>query len=851
MSAIPTIDRFVQELDKESRWYDLGVFLGVPTSELAHIEQSHGSGKGIQRCLIELFECFQSRSKPVSWEDIIDALIKMHNNHLADQLRLKYVLTDPSQHPPLPHHTNEGRSSVSESNPLVKDTGTVSETNDDIVFIDPRIANNFNKITTSFASLVLDVRNTLQRRSIPIDEIQFFLQDLRNLEPLSSEVATLERIFSRLRQYYCFLNYHVLISIVDRFLSSDMHLKQVFKDYTTQLQKFKKLAKMKDLMRLIKEQRELHGSHKVVEIKLHSYWDKITIQRFERFARVIFLESYKLHVQIRVVDGCMCVSWIVPDVYKCTDVLLNDKNLMRTLGIILLKIGDSIIYECLDEGCSILESAFLQAFELEDIRAMELLLAVGCDTNTQTYTGEVAITSAMKMKDKNGLTLLHYASMNGHDDTVRTLLEGASTVVSTMNGTTPFMFACEYGNNEVVTMLLHFGADPNVKKRNGCTPLIIACENGHSDVVELLLKDKVGVNGRLDDGSTAIYIACQNGYSGVVSILLQFGADPNLKRSNGWTPLIIACQNGHSDVVDLLLKAKVDINACNENGSTAIYIACQNGHSGVVCTLLQFGADPNLKRANGWTPLIIACQNGHSDVVELLLKAKVDINAYNKNRSTAIYIACQNGHSGVVSTLFQFGADSNVKRSNGWTPLMIACEKGHSDVVEVLLKEKVDISACNDNGSTAIYIACQNGHSRVVSTLLQFGADSNVKRSNGWTPLMIACQKGHNDVIELLLKAKVDISACNENRATAIYIACQNGHSGVVSTLLQFGADPNLKTSHGWTPLMIACHNSDSEIVELLLQANGDPNVCSKEGLTPLYLASQNGHSAIASTVWC
>ena len=194
-----------------------------------------------------------------------------------------------------------------------------------------------------------------------------------------------------------------------------------------------------------------------MEIKLHSYWDKITIQRFERFARVIFLESYKLHVQIRVVNGCMCVSWIVPDVYRCTDALLNDKNVMRTLGIISLKIADSIMYECLDEGCSVLESAFLQALELEDIKAMELFLAIGCDTNTQTYTGEVAITSAMKMKDKNGFTLLHYASIYGHDDIVKALLVGgASTLVSTKNEITSLMFACEYGNHEVVSILLHF-----------------------------------------------------------------------------------------------------------------------------------------------------------------------------------------------------------------------------------------------------------------------------------------------------------------------------------------------------------------------------------------------------------
>ena len=36
-----SIDYFVQELDKESRWYDLGIFLGVPTSELDIIEQNY------------------------------------------------------------------------------------------------------------------------------------------------------------------------------------------------------------------------------------------------------------------------------------------------------------------------------------------------------------------------------------------------------------------------------------------------------------------------------------------------------------------------------------------------------------------------------------------------------------------------------------------------------------------------------------------------------------------------------------------------------------------------------------------------------------------------------------------
>ena len=64
---------------------------------------------------------------------------------------------------------------------------------------------------------------------------------------------------------------------------------------------------MKDLMRLIKEKRDLHGSHKGVEIKLCTFWGKI---KFEMFANVVFLESYNFHVQIRVVDGRICIAYI-------------------------------------------------------------------------------------------------------------------------------------------------------------------------------------------------------------------------------------------------------------------------------------------------------------------------------------------------------------------------------------------------------------------------------------------------------------------------------------------------------------------------------------------------------------
>ena len=70
----------------------------------------------------------------------------------------------------------------------------------------------------------------LQKKSVSIDEIQVVLQEVYELEPLSTEVATLERVFARMRQHYCFLNYRILAYLVDKFLSNEKPLVQLLKN---------------------------------------------------------------------------------------------------------------------------------------------------------------------------------------------------------------------------------------------------------------------------------------------------------------------------------------------------------------------------------------------------------------------------------------------------------------------------------------------------------------------------------------------------------------------------------------------------------------------------------------------
>ena len=684
---LPTVDLFTSELESVGpKWYDVGIFLGISTHELDVIGENHGS-KGTQRCLIELFKYFQSSTKPVSWNDITDALTKIHNNYLADRIRDKYAQTVSPSYPSSPPHSEKQKTGshsqeieiVSHSQPLRQretemESSRVSEIyNDKRIYIDKSINREFTEIITSFASLVLEIRRVLLKKSVSIHEIQVVLQEVYELEPLSTEVVTLERVFTRMRQHYCFLNYYILAYLVDKFLSNEKPLVQLLESYTNKLEKFKISVKIKHLMNLIKETRDLCGNHKVIELKTRDFWGDVTLKKFDRLAMLIFQNIYDCAAQIRIKDGCICVSWVIPDID--TSVLVTvSPDLLKVVGVVSLKIDDKVLYEGSNEGCHILESAFLQAVELGNVRAVELLLAVS------THAGEVAIIPNLAI----------------------------------YNGRTPILTASYYNHPIIVSTLLKSGADPNIAKSDGWTPLMIGSGNGHNEVVEILLKAKADPNVCNNKGATAIYIGSQNGHSVVVSTLLTSGADLNIANSDGWTPLMIGSGKGHNEVVEILLKAKADPNVCNNNGATAIYIASQNGHSVIVSTLLTSGADPNMAKHDGSTPLMTGSQNGHNEVVEILLQAKANPNDHNNTGATAIYMASENGHSVVVSTLLTFGANCNMANRDGVTPLMIGSSNGYNEVVEILLKAEADPNAHNKDRVTTIYIASENDLEQIL-----------------------------------------------------------------------------------------------------------------------------------------
>ena len=185
-----------------------------------------------------------------------------------------------------------------------------------------------------------------------------------------------------------------------------------------------------------------------------------------------------------------------------------------------------------------------------------------------SFLGIPAMVSAvleMKEGDVNaedcmGMMALTWASLRGHEDVVKILLEREDINPDrkdTKSGWTPLSRAAADGQERVVKVLLQReDVNPNQSgTKYGATPLSFAAEGGHQGVVKMLLEREDVSPDQADagDGRTPLSWAAEGGHEGVAKMLLERNdvcATTPDKRN--LTPLLWALSKRHHEVARIL-----------------------------------------------------------------------------------------------------------------------------------------------------------------------------------------------------------------------------------------------------------------------------------------------------------
>lgn len=180
----------------------------------------------------------------------------------------------------------------------------------------------------------------------------------------------------------------------------------------------------------------------------------------------------------------------------------------------------------------------------------------------------------------------------GLDINIRVIINKAVVIYQdNISGMTPLLYATYAGYDEIVDLLIEYGADPNIKDLLGNTPISISKNANRETFLSLMTSPNIGLkenmlNSNVEFKSPLHFLAeidSEKSFNVMKKILSERANQdiidainiktkfPNNKSIDGFTPLMIACAVKNKEMILLLSKdERVDINIQNEYGSRAI-----------------------------------------------------------------------------------------------------------------------------------------------------------------------------------------------------------------------------------------------------------------------------------------
>ena len=310
--------------------------------------------------------------------------------------------------------------------------------------------------------------------------------------------------------------------------------------------------------------------------------------------------------------------------WRAQDYRYASSNVLKCL----IENGADVNVRSADSKCTPL----MTASEVNDLTVIKILLEHGADVH---------------LKDKNGLTSLHYA------------------VIDVPDG----LIACD-----VLKCLLENGADINALTNYNSTPLMLASRSCDVNVIKFFLN-----HGSKNDGR-ALHFACDRAARlDILLCLIGNGADVNARGNDNCTPLMTASRSGQVNKINVLINHGANLHLQDDNGDTAMHYAVCSGSSGSnsLTTLIAAGASQLMCNKQGLTPLLLASCNGATSLVEQLIKGS-DITK--EHRITALELL---GASLITCPSF-------CTNNEGLQYLMLGMEERYADPLHPVLKQPME-----------------------------------------------------------------------------------------------------------------------------------------------------------------
>jgi ankyrin repeat protein len=348
------------------------------------------------------------------------------------------------------------------------------------------------------------------------------------------------------------------------------------------------------------------------------------------------------------------------------------------------------------------------------------------------------------------------------------------------------MIAANKGSEEIVHLLLRFGADPNFEELDSFTALLFAAHQGHVAIARMLLERGANVYHRSNTGLNALKLASSHAEMQRELVAWIDG----LETYSVGGPFLDLVSLGDLNAVEDMIRRRgrfIITGEVNAQGWNSVIVAASRGDDVLLKYLLEKGlANPNWRENDGWTALLFAVSSKSANCVQLLLDYGAEIGDKD-DFERAVELAEEHGE--IISLLAGAALTQHLNKKREVTP-----GGGFSMDAGAIMHyvyAGANPNTANSAGVTALMLLAQTGEIEATRDIIRDGANVNWQEADGWTPLMFAVHGGHEHIFQLLLdQPDIDLSLQNKHGETALDIArALGGREKMVWAMNEKGVD--------------------------------------------------------------
>jgi ankyrin repeat protein len=395
----------------------------------------------------------------------------------------------------------------------------------------------------------------------------------------------------------------------------------------------------------------------------------------------------------------------------------------------------------------------------------------------------------------------------------------------------------------VTSLLLEAGASVDqVVAESGRSPLFLAAEWGQTDVVAVLVEHHADVDlpYRPADvetlsGLTPLLAALKAGHGDTARVLLEAGADTSIKPASGIHPVLYM---DTTDLLRMVLEFQPDLGLADRDGDTALNAALERDTVQLADMKLLVHAGSNVDTTNtaGWTPLHKAIDKDKLDIARFLLKRGANANALALNTGAPLHLACSKASPAAVRLLVDAGANVNLIASYHGSPAQAACgrslavgvdeedddvERTILEVLQCLVSDTatMDVNATGGLYGSALAACSYRATAPVLQFLLRLGATTDTCDQAGRYPIHLAAVRPTTANFAVLRDANANLYVRDNAGRTLVHFAIVSGNLHLLRCVLQAtNGLLHAPDADGWTPLHYAARGTYHRFSDLVDQ---------------------------------